>query len=462
MSASIVNRSVDTLSAAERNARTHSKRQIEAIAASIERFGFNNPVLIGEQGRIVAGHGRVAAAKLLGWKEVPTICLAHLSPAERRAYALADNKLAERAGWDQELLALEFKYLDELELELDLTLTGFETPEIDLLIGAAPEKEIPDPIDLVEESDKTSPPVSRIGDIWVCGRHRLICGDALLPETYEALLQGECADVVLTDPPYNVPIKGNVSGLGKVKHEEFVQASGEMSATEFETFLSTMCRRLYNFSRDGSIHFIFMDWRHAFELLQAGKEIYEDLKNIIVWNKSNGGMGSFYRSKHELIFVFKKGATPHVNNFELGQYGRHRTNVWDYAGANSFSKDRMGDLAMHPTVKPIALLQDAIIDCSHRNDIVLDAFSGSGGVMIAAERARRRARLIELDPHYVDVALQRFEKETGETPILQQNGKTFAQVDELRNSAMAGGEGLQDKKTSPANVLVSKEASNDQ
>lgn len=404
------------------NPRTHSKTQIRQIAESIKRFGFTNPVLVDSDNTIIAGHGRVEAAKLLGLSNVPVIYLSDLSEAEIRAYVIADNKLAENAGWDKELLAIELQGLSELELDFDLTITGFETPEIDLLLTSQkPEK--PDQADQVPPPDD-KPPVSQPGDVWLLGRHKLLCGDATKQESFVRLLGEEKAQMVFTDPPYNVPIDGHVCGLGKVKHAEFAMASGEMSEAEFVTFLQTVFEKLVSFSSDGSMHFICMDWRHTFELLSAARAAYDELKNICVWNKSNGGMGSLYRSKHELVFVFKNGSAPHLNNVELGKHGRYRTNVWDYAGVNTFGAER-SDLALHPTVKPVSLVADALLDCSTRGGIVLDCFGGSGTTLIAAEKVGRSGRVIEFDPKYVDTIIERYQQFTGDEAVLAHSKVSF-------------------------------------
>lgn len=410
------------------NPRTHTKRQIEQIPASIRRFGFTNPVLIGPDDGVVAGHGRLEAASALGMTEVPTPRLSDLSEADIRAYVIADNRLAEKAGWDRNLLGIEFKYLAELDFDFDLTLTGFELPEIDTLIsGIGTEEAAPDPADDVP-GPQAGPPVTRPGDIWQIGPHRLICGDATSPDTYAALLGGERAGMVFTDPPYNVPIDGHVPGLGKVRHREFAMASGEMSSGEFTAFLSTVFGLLAKASKDGSIHFHCMDWRHAQEILAAGSGSYSELKNLCIWAKTNGGMGSLYRSAHELVFVWKSGTGAHVNNVELGKHGRYRTNVWTYPGANSFGSSRDDDLAMHPTVKPVALVHDAILDCSKRKDIVLDAFAGSGTTLVAAHKAGRRGFGIEIDPVYCDTIARRMQQHCGIGATLTACGRGFDAV----------------------------------
>lgn len=414
-----------------RNARTHSAKQIAQIAASIKAFGFNNPVLVDRQGTIIAGHGRVEAAKQLGLATVPAIRLEHLSEAEKRAYILADNRLAEKAGWDPEILAIELQHLIELEVDFDISVTGFELPEIDVLIdGLETTSAKADPADAVPAVE--GPVVTRLGDLWHIGPHRLICGDATTPETYARLLAGERAQMVFTDPPYNVPIKGHVSGLGSVQHREFAMASGEMSEAEFTRFLSGVFTNLIEASVDGAIHYICMDWRHMGEVLAAATSRYADLKNVCVWAKTNGGMGSLYRSQHELVFVLKAGTAPHVNNVELGRHGRYRTNVWTYAGANAFSATLEDDLAIHPTVKPVALVADAIFDCSHRKGIVLDAFAGSGTTLVAAQKTGRRGYGIELDPLYCDVILRRMKKLTRLEAVLASTGDGFDTVAEAR------------------------------
>ncbi len=390
-----------------RTARTHSKKQLTQIADSIRRFGFTNPVLIDAQRTILAGHGRVEAARQLGWDSVPCLRLDLLSESEKRAYVLADNKLALNAGWDDQLLAEELKALlaDET-LDFGIELTGFGIAEVDSLIeGLAPQDDGDPADDVVPE---TASARCRPGDVWALGRHRLICGDALDAKVVDALMDGEVAQMVFTDPPYNVRIDGHVGGLGAIRHREFAMASGEMNSDEFAGFLRRAFDQLIRHSQDGSIHFVCMDWRHMAEIQIAGSA-YTELKNLIVWVKDNGGMGTFYRSRHELVFAFKNGTAPHINSFELGQHGRYRTNVWQYRGANSFRSDRLEELRLHPTVKPVAMIADAIKDVSVRGGVVLDLFSGSGSTLIAAHKTGRHARLCELDPIYCDRILTRYE-----------------------------------------------------
>jgi DNA modification methylase len=420
-------RAVAELKPYARNARTHSRKQVRQIAAAIKEFGFTNPVLIDESDQIIAGHGRVAAAKLLGLAEVPTLQLSHLSPTQKRAYILADNRLAEKAGWDKEILAVELQGL--LDDGFEVVLTGFEVPEVDVVLDRAAEAKADRHGD--DEIPAAGPAVSQSGDLWRLGNHRLFCGNALDAGSYLTLLGGAKASLVITDPPYNVAINGHVGGKGEIQHRDFAMGCGEMSSPAFTTFLAEVFQHLAANSIDGSIHYAFMDWRHMGEMLEAGHAVYSELKNLCVWNKTNGGMGSFYRSKHELVFVWKSGTAAHLNNFELGQHGRNRTNVWDYAGVNTFRSERMDELQMHPTVKPVALVADAMRDCSRQRDIVLDPFCGSGTILIAAERTGRKARALEIDPVYVDVAIRRWETLTGKNATLA-TGETFEEITEQR------------------------------
>ena len=433
---SIGHMKVSGLKVNPRNARTHSKRQVQAIAKSIKSFGFTNPVLVDDNDMILAGHGRFQAAKLLGLDAVPAIRISQLTEAEKRAFVLADNKLAERAGWDRELLAVELGELAVMvpDLGLSVDLTGFEVGEIDAILSDVEEAKA------ASRDDEISPlpekPVSRPGDLWLLGRHRLLCGDARDPAALVALLGSEPADMVFTDPPYNVRIDGHVLGKGRHQHAEFAMASGEMSEGEFTDFLQQVLGNAAAASRDGALHYVCMDWRHLGELLAAGKSIYSEMKNLCVWAKTNGGQGSLYRSQHELVALFKVGDGEHVNNVELGRFGRNRSNVWHYAGVNSFKADRQEELEAHPTVKPVALVADAIKDVTRRGAIILDLFGGSGTTLIAAERTGRRARLLEIEPRYVDVTISRFEQLTKADAIHADTGETYAEVaDERRITA---------------------------
>lgn len=394
-----------------RNARTHPKSQIRQIAASIQEFGFTNPILIDPDGSVIAGHGRLRAAKELEMPEVPTIVIEGLDPVQKRALRLADNKIALNAGWDVELLQLELADLASLDIDFDLSLTGFSTGEIDVAL-TSPDDPDDETIPAVPEQ-----PRSRPGDIWLLGEHRVGCGDGRDVAFLQKVIgKGAKVDAAFLDPPYNVRINGHANARGR--HREFAMASGEMSDTEFRTFLSETLGACAQVSRDGAVHFVCMDWRHMEDVTAVGRDVYGALLNLCVWNKSNAGMGSLYRSKHELVFVCRVGEGTHFNAVELGKHGRNRTNVWDYASVNSFAGSRREDLAMHPTVKPTQLVADAIQDVTRRGELVLDIFLGSGTTLIAAERAGRRFRGVDIDPAYVDVAVERWSAMTGGTPRL--------------------------------------------
>jgi DNA modification methylase len=380
---------IGALRADPRNTRKHSRIHVRAIARSIEAFGFNAPILVDKRNQIVAGHGRYEAAQLLRLERIPVISLDHLTETQARAYLLADNKLAERSSWDDASLALQLKELSELALDFDLEAIGFELPEVDLRIQSL------DPTDNADRADEfsnaTGPAVSLPGDLWLLGKHRVYCGSALDPLAYELLMAEERASAVFTDPPYNVKIDGNVCGSGAVKHREFAMASGEMSREQFARFLAGALDLGRTYASPGAIIYACMDWRHMAEMLAAGDAAKFELLNLCVWVKTNGGMGSLYRSRHELVFVFRNGAEAHRNNVQLGRFGRNRTNVWNYPGANVFKRNgRKSDLDLHPTVKPIAMVADAILDSTNLDDVILDPFLGSGTTLLAAERARRR------------------------------------------------------------------------
>jgi len=421
---SVVYQSIAAVLPHPSNARTHSKRQIRQLADSIKVFGFTNPVLIDHKNTIIAGHGRVAAAKSLGMDRVPTIQIENLSENEIRAYMIADNKLAELSGWDKEILAIEFQHI-ALDNDLDVIVTGFEIPEVDLILQDAKQKQWDS--DDQFEINETIPVVTQPGDLWHLGKHRVLAGNSLEIGSYKCLMGTRRPNIVFADPPYNVPIDGHASGHGAIKHRDFVMASSEMNPVQFVAFLATTFGLLARFSTNGSVHFVFMDWRHVGEMHAAGKQAYDEQLNLCVWVKDNSGFGSLYRSRHELIFVFRNGKGLHRNNVRLGQYGRNRTNVWEYAGANTFSRNNEEGnlLALHPTPKPISLVADALLDCSARGDIVLDPFLGSGTTLMAAERVGRVCHGIEIDPVYVDVAIRRWQKHSGDFAIHAATGKRF-------------------------------------
>ncbi len=402
-------RSPDSLAPDPRNARTHSKRQIAQLVASMEAFGFTNPILIDPEGGIIAGHARQRAAKEMALAEVPTIVLKGLNEAQKRALRLADNKIALNGSWDADLLRGELG--DLAALDIDIELTGFSIGEIDVALKSPddPDDEI---IPEVPREPRTKP-----GDIWELGQHRVGCGDGRDVEFLKSVI-GEDTPVsaAFLDAPYNVRINGHANAKGR--HREFAMASGEMTEDEFQTFLSQTLGACARVSRDGAVHFICMDWRHMADVQAVGKDVYGALLNLCVWNKSNAGMGSLYRSKHELVFVYRVGDASHFNAVELGKHGRNRTNVWDYASVNSFRGSRREDLALHPTVKPTQMVADAIQDVTRRGEMVLDIFLGSGTTLIAADRVGRRFRGVDIDPAYVDVAVDRWVAITGGTPRL--------------------------------------------
>ena len=421
-------RGIDEIELRKNNPRQHSDRQIDQIAASLERFGFTNPILIDKHDVVIAGHGRLAAARRLGLWQVPTIRLEDLTDEEARAYVIADNKLAENATWDPKALKVEIEALNALEIDFPVTITGFEPPEIDFLIGSSrPAKDLADegPAALPE-----GPPVSRSGDVWIVGEaeHRIHCADARSIDAYEAALKGERAAAVFTDPPYNVPINGHVKAGQTKACREFAMAVGEMTAGQFEAFLATIFDRLVANSKDGALHFICMDWRHMREILGAAEARYSELKNVCVWAKDRGGMGSLYRSRHELIFVFKSGSGPHVNNIQLGKFGRCRTNVWNFPSVCSEGKSETD----HPTIKPTGMIREVILDCTNRGDVVLDCFGGSGSTLLAAEQVGRRGILIEIDPIYVDLTIRRFLNMWDQPVIHAETGLSFDMLGEVR------------------------------
>lgn len=410
----------DKLEPYANNAKQHPVWQVNQIEASIVQFGFITPIIINHTYEIIAGHGRYAAALKLGLKQVPTIMVHTLTDAEVKAYRIADNQLSMNTGHDMDLLRVELSELDNMDLNFDLEITGLSTGEIDIILNSADPHE-DDHADIIPEAQKII--TTQSGDRWIMGKHVLLCGNSLDAEGYEALMQGEVADAVFSDPPYNCPVSGHVCGNGKIKHDEFAMASGEMSDEEFQSFLAAIIALLIAFSKDGSLHYLCIDWRNIYTMIAAAEGQYSELKNICIWNKSNAGMGSLYRSKHEFIPVFKNGTAKHTNNVELGKHGRFRSNVWDYPSVNTFGGTK--DLEMHPTVKPAAMIADAIMDCTSRGEVILDPFGGSGSTLIAAEMTGRAARLIEIEPKYCDVTIRRWQDYTGEDAVHADTGKTF-------------------------------------
>jgi DNA modification methylase len=422
---------IHRLTPARRNARLHSKEQVRAIAGSILRFGFTNPILVQGSLEIIAGHGRWEAAKLLGMREVPVLRLEGLSRADIRAYAISDNRLAELAAWDNEIL---LEQIDEILLEepqYDLTLTGFSAPEIDEL--RIDQDRAGGQVESDPEADShpeflEGEPISERGDLWRLGPHRLVVGSALEPASYRLLLGRGKADAVISDPPYNVRIEGFVSGKGKRQHGDFVMGAGEMSASEFREWLGTFLSAARSASIPQAAFHVFMDWRHFADLQRAAEQSGLKLASLCVWVKPRGGMGSLYRSQHELVGVFCAAGQSMHNNVQLGRHGRNRTNVWHYEGPSSLTREGQAALDLHPTVKPVALIADAMLDVTPVGGLVLDPFAGSGTIFIAATKAKRIAAGIELDPAYADIALRRYQTYTGEAPILDATGEDFTDV----------------------------------
>jgi DNA modification methylase len=408
------------------NPRKHSDRQLKSLAKSIQTFGFNIPIAVNADMQVLAGHARLEAAKRLGMTQVPVVRLDHLSPQQAKAFVVADNRLAEMSNWDDELLAVQLKELSVLDLDFELEAIGFTMGEIDLRIEGLDSGD-----EAVDDSPPMPPPgvpVTRPGDLWLLDGHRVLCGNAQSPVDFETLMAGRQAGMVITDPPYNVRVDGHVGGKGKTKHREFGMASGEMTAQEFTAFLRTSFELLVRHSVDGSVHVVFMDWRHLPEILAAGGAAYADMLNLCVWSKHQAGMGSLYRSQHELALIYKNGKAAHQNNIQLGRFGRYRTNVWNYPGIQAMRKGEEGDLlALHPTVKPVRMIADAILDVSRRADIVLDPFLGSGTTLLAAHRVGRHCYAMELDPLYIDTAIRRWQAVTGMDAISAASGMTFTQ-----------------------------------
>jgi DNA modification methylase len=409
--------------------RVHSKMRIGQLAASIQAFGCNLPLLVDANHHLIAGHGLFEALKSLGWTEVPVIIITHLRPEQTRSLSLALNRLGETGKWDEAKLAIELKSLSELDLDFSLETTGFSMAEIDLKIEGLNEGDNDDHLDALPDF-VDGPAVTKLGDLWLLGDHRLYVDSALETTSYQALMAGKQAAQVNTDPPYNIPINGFVSGLGKNKHSEFVEGYGEKSPEEFGLFLRTMFKNLAAHAADGALLYATMDWRHAEEILAAARLNELNLMNICVWVKPNAGMGSLYRSQNEFVFVFKKGVGPHQNNIQLGRFGRNRSNVWHYAAVPGFGREGdEGNLAkLHPTPKPVRMIADAILDTSKRGDIILDPFLGSGTTLIAAQRVGRRCFGMELDPLYADCVIRRWQAFTGEKAVHAATGEPFEAV----------------------------------
>ena len=410
--------------ASNKSLRKHSQKQLQKLINAIKKFGFTNPILIDKKLKIIAGELRLLAAKKLGFCQIPVIILEDLTDEEAEAIRILDNRIAEDSEWNYANLQEVIENLGKFDISFEDL--GFETVDYDkiFLNSDSEESEVKNSEqENADWLDANIPKKANLWDLWRLGDNFILCANSLLQKAFKILMQGELAQIVITDPPYNCKIKGHVCGSGKIKHDEFAMASGEMTEAEFAEFISGFMQHLVKFSFDGSLHYIFMDWRNINILLTQGKKYYTELKDIAIWDKGQGGMGSMYRSQHEMIPIFKNGEAKHQNHIQLGKYGRYRTNVWNYPGVRATNPESLELLKLHPTVKPVSMLHDILLDTSSKNDIVLDCFGGSGSTLLAAERCKRRARLIEIDPRYVDVCIYRWEKETGKTAKLVKNYK---------------------------------------
>lgn len=414
------------------NAKKHSDAQIQKIANSIKEFGFNNPILIDESGEIIAGHGRFSAATLMGLETVPVIVLSHLTDAQKKAYRIADNKISETGGgWNEELLIQELKDL-ELDDNLDIQMTGFTTIEVDTMLNGKTGKG-------VTEKENIAPfvpddeIVSKVGDLWQIGKHRLLCGSSLEESNFYRLMDGKLADIISQDPPFNIPAK-TIGSSGKTKHNDFQMAAGEMTPAEFTQFLKDNFSLCSKYAKKTALSYQWMDYRHCREMLDAGETSFGRLVNICVWIKPTGGMGKLYRSQHEFCFVFSNGDNHYIDNVELGKHGRYRTNCWHYGSVGGFGVHK-SDLVLHPTVKPYEAIKDLLLDASPRNGIVLDSFIGSGTSFVAAEKAKRICYGIELEPKYCDTAIRRMQNLFGIDAIHVDSGRTYSELlaEKLKN-----------------------------
>lgn len=342
---------------------------------------------------------------------------------------IADNRLTDTSQWDDRLLGEVLRDLTLVDLDFELDAIGFSVGEIDMKIEALGIGGETDDLDQDAAILVDGPAITQPGDLWLLGQHRLLCGDALERQAWETLMNGAKAQMTFADVPYNIPVRGFVSGLGKVQHREFAMASGEMNRDQFTTFLTNAFGQMAAHSVPGALSYVCLDWRHQGEMIAAGESAFTKLTNMCVWVKPSGSMGSMYRSQYELIYVWKSGRGRHKNNVELGRNGRNRCNIWNYPAISGFRYSEGGDLlADHPTSKPVRLIADAILDCTARGDIIVDPFCGGGSTLIAAQRVGRICHAIEIDPHYSDATLRRYEALTGEEPLLEETGETFTAV----------------------------------
>lgn len=419
------------------NARTHDERNISVIMASMRQFKFRNPILIDADNMVVAGHGRLEAAKRLGMKAIPALRITDLTSDELRAYRIADNRSAELAGWDDQIIAIELQHLSKIDVAFSVELTGFSHAEVDVRIDNAATSVNGDGDEAADEIPELQElPISRPGDLFVMGPHRLLCGSALDSSCYERLLNDEKAILICQDPPWNIAVK-DISGSGSKKHREFIMASGEMTDSEFRNFILTELQCNLAFAAPGAVFQVFIDWRGVEKVITAGVSLGLEHFGICIWNKGHGSFGSPWRSAHEMIVCFRVPGAPIKDRVKMGHYGRVRNNVWTVPGMGSFGKGRKEALEAHPTSKPIQILTEAIRDVTDRGDIVVDGFSGSGSCLIAAHKTGRVFRGLELDPLYVDTIVRRWQKYTDEEAILEGDGRTFAELEEERGAGNA-------------------------
>lgn len=410
------------------NARAHSDEQLAIIGQSFQAFGWMNPVLVDEHDAIIAGHGRVEAARRCGFKEVPVLRVAGLTPEQIRAYRLADNRIAEIAGWNSEILALELQGLMNIDIGCSIETLGWKPPEIEILLNTQVHSENSEDGSADELPPASDIAVSKVGDLWRCGDHLLLCGSAIDAAAWVRLMEDKKAQLVCQDPPWNIAVK-SIGNSGRTKHREFVMASGEMSVAEFRQFLRDELRCNAEHAVPGAVLQVFIDWRGVEKVIAAGEAEGLELINILVWVKNNGGMsGGPWRSRHELVVVFRKRGANIKNRVELGKYGRYRTNVLEVPGLNSFGKGRMEALESHPTRKPVELIAELIRDVTDIGDVVVDSFLGSGTTLIACERTRRTCRGMELDPLYVDTIVRRWEQLTGKRASLHGSDQSFTEI----------------------------------
>jgi DNA modification methylase len=428
---------LSTIKGNPNNAREHNPKQLAKLARSIQKFGFITPIVVDETGALLCGHARLLAARQLKIQAVPAVRANHLGESQKRAFVLADNRLAELSSWNPKSLKRELQFLSELEINYDFLALGFETAEIDFVF--ADDDEADDRANALSQTLDV-PTISRPGDLWQLDQHRVFCGSALETASYQRLLAHDRAQMVFTDLSYKMPIQRHAGGRGGVKHREFAMASGEMTNAQFTQLLSTALTQIKAFTDDGAICFVCINWRHIQQFLTAAAAF--TLENICVWVKNNGGMGSLYQSQHEFVVVLKGGAADHINNVEFGKHGRNRTNLWEYRGINSLGHDRDELLTAHHTVKPVALVADAIKDCSRRGHLILDPFGALGTTMIAAEKTKRRAALIELDPGYVDTIVRRWQAFSGKDAVCANTGATFAHREGVVKTAQIETHGL--------------------